>query len=130
MVRCQHYQEAKKLATEQALQAILADEKEGPPAMKVLAKELDYTYGTLRRYFPELMADVLAKQQAFVKVRNLQRQQQLETEVRRLTKELYDQGIDPTLRQLGLRLPNHKMIIIPHLRQAWLETRQELDLRT
>ena len=65
--RCQGDKEAKKLAAEQALQTILANEEEGPPAMKVLAKELGYTYDTLRRYFPELMAEVLAKRQAFVR---------------------------------------------------------------
>jgi len=69
MAQRQAYNEAKKLAAEQALQAILADEQEVPPALKTLCKQLGYANGTLQRYFPELTAAILTRRRALLKAK-------------------------------------------------------------
>lgn len=123
----QHYFEAKKLAAEHTLRTILAEEPE-PPALKTLAKDLGYSYSALRDYFPDLAAALLTKRQTAIKTRNQQRQQQLIEVVKTITRELHQQGLNPSLNQVGLRLSNRKMIITLELRQAWLVTRRELGL--
>jgi hypothetical protein len=66
----------------------------------------------------------------YLKARGQQRRQHLDQEVKRITRELYHQGIDPTLYQIGLQLPQPAMAIPPHTRQAWREARKELGLPT
>jgi hypothetical protein len=66
----------------------------------------------------------------YARERGEQRRRRLDEAIKRLTQELYQAGIDPTLRQISLRLPNPKLIITPHLRQAWREARQALGLPT
>lgn len=130
MDRRQRYQEAKKLAAEQALKAALEDDEHTFPSLKGMAEELGYSRDTLQRYFPDLTAAYLAKRQDIIKTRSRQSRQQLAEEVKRITRELYQQGIDPTLGQIGLQLPHSKMTIQPYVRQAWSEARAELGLPT
>jgi AraC-like DNA-binding protein len=130
MARRQHHDEVKKLAAERALQAILEDEQGAPPALKALARELGYTYDTLRAYFPDLAAAVVARRQAFVKARSQQRRYQLAEEVKRITRELYQQGINPSAHQLRLRLPKPGVLVDPYVLEAWREARAELGLPT
>jgi len=125
----QQFFEAKKSAAEQTLRAILTDEAE-PPALKILAQDVGFSYDILRHHFPDLMAALLTKRQTAIKTRNQQRQQQLVETVKAITRELHQQGLNPNLYQVGLRLPQPKMLIMPELRQAWLETRRELGLPT
>jgi non-ribosomal peptide synthetase component E (peptide arylation enzyme) len=98
--------------------------------MKALARELGYTYDTLRAYFPDLAAEVVAKRQAFVKARSQQRHHQLVEEVKRITRELHQQGINPSIHQLRLRLPKPGMTADPIVLEAWREARTELGLPT
>jgi hypothetical protein len=121
-------QDTQKLAAERALQVVLADDQGAPPSMKALAKELGYAPDTLRAYFPDLTGAIQAKAQAFSQARSQKRHQQLREEIKRLTQELYRQGLDPTLRQIALRLPSPKLIMDPQVRQAWREARQDLGL--
>lgn len=125
-----HAQDAQKLATEQTLQSILAGEPAPSLSMKDLAQELGYTYATLQAYFPDLTAAVQAKRQAFVKARSQERRHELMAKVRFLTQELHRQGLEPTLRQVALRLPSPKLSLNPLVRQAWREARREIGLST
>jgi AraC-like DNA-binding protein len=126
--RRRHDQNAQKLAAERTLQAVLAGDQAPPVSMKALAQELGYTYDTLRAYFPDLTAAVQARRQAFIKAKSQERCQELIEKVRRLTQELHQQGLDPTLRQVALRLSSPKLTIDPQVRQAWREARQEIGL--
>jgi AcrR family transcriptional regulator len=130
IARRQRYYEARKQAAERTLQAVLEDEQREPPALNTLSKELGYACGTLQAYFPDLAAAVVAKRRAFIKARSRQRQHELLEEVKRITRELHEQGINPSRYQLTLRLSRSRMLADPAVLQAWQEARAELGLPT
>lgn len=123
------YCEARKLAVEQALKAMLADEENPPVSVQAIAQEFGFVSDTIRDYFPELTAALSQKYKAYVKKRGQRRRQQLDEQVKRITRELYRQGIHPGLHQVSLRLPRPKMIIEPHVQQAWRAALMELGLQ-
>jgi AraC-like DNA-binding protein len=128
--RHQTYWEEKKRGVKQTLEAILSDERTPPISVNAVAREFGYFPGTIRRYFPNLAAAVSAKYKIYARERGRQRRRHLDEKVKRMTRALYQAGIDPTLRQISFRLPNPKMIITPHIRQAWREARNKLGLPT
>lgn len=128
--RHQTYWAEKKKGVKQTLEAILRDERTPPVSVNAVAKEFGYFSGTIRRYFPDLATAVSAKYKVYAKQRGEQRRRQLDEQIKGLTRELYQAGIDPTLRQISLRLPKPKVIITPHVRQAWRQARHELGLPT
>jgi AcrR family transcriptional regulator len=128
--RYRNYWTQKKLSVKYALEAILSGEKSPAVSVQAIAREFGYCSDTIRRYFPDLTTAVSATYKMYLKARGQQRRQHLDQEVKRITRELYHQGIDPTLYQIGLQLPQPAMAIPPHTRQAWREARKELGLPT
>jgi AraC-like DNA-binding protein len=130
MARRRSYGEARKLAAERALRAIAEDEQEDPPSLRSLAREFGYTYETLRTYFPDLAAAAVARRRVSVKARRQQHDRQLMEEVKRITRELHQQGINPTSHQVSLRLPKPGFMADPCVQQARREALMELGLPT
>jgi AraC-like DNA-binding protein len=128
--RYRNYWNQKKLSVKYALEAVLTGEKSPAVSVQAIAREFGYCSDTIRRYFPDLTAAVSATYKTYLKERGQQRRQHLDKEVKRITRELFHQGIDPTLYHIGLQLPNPAMTIPPHIRQAWREARKELGLPT
>lgn len=124
----QSYWRSQKRAVKQALQALLEDEASQPLPVQALAEEFDYTPETIRQHFPDLTAAVSEKYETYRQERGRQRRRQLDEEVKRLTREIYHQGLDPSLSRVSLRLPQPKMVMALHVQQAWREARQELGL--
>jgi AraC-like DNA-binding protein len=126
----QQYQDGRKLALEQTLKAVLADEQTPPMSLKKIAAQFGFAPHTVGKYFPDLATAVSEKYKAYRSQKAQQRQQQLAEEVKSITRQLHHEGIDPTLKQLTLRLPYPKMIFMPYICEAWREARQELGLPT
>jgi AraC-like DNA-binding protein len=122
------YWQGRKLAVEQALKAVLADEDSPPVSVQAIAQEFGFGPDTIRDCFPELTATLSQKYKAYIKERGQRRRQQLDEEVKRITRELYRQGIHPGLRRVSLQLPSPKAVIAPHVQQAWREALAELGL--
>lgn len=128
--RYQSYWEEKKKRLKQTLEAILSDERTPPVSVNAVAREFGYFPDTIRRYFPDLAKAVSARYKIYARQRGEERRRQLDEQIKGLARELYQAGIDPTLRQISLRLPHPKVIITPHVRQALGEARNELGLPT
>jgi len=84
----------------------------------------------LQYRFPELTQAASASNKIYLRQRGEQRRQQLDQEVKHITRSLFEQGIDPKLHRVIARLASPAAAKAPHLRQAWQAARQELGLTT
>lgn len=123
------YQQHKKQAAKAALEAILKGERP-PISVTALAGEFGYSLVMIQRRFPELTQAVSARYKSYVRERGEQRRQQLDEQVKQITRTLFEQGIDPKLHRVISRLAAPGAAKARHVRRAWQATRQALGLAT
>lgn len=123
------YQQHKKQAAQEALEAILKGERP-PVSVTMLAGEFGYSLIMLQRRFPELTQAVSARYKIHVRERGEQRRQRLDEQVKQITRTLFEQGIDPKLHRVISRLPAPGAAKASHVRRAWQAARQALGLAT
>jgi AraC-like DNA-binding protein/DNA-binding transcriptional regulator YhcF (GntR family) len=127
--RYQTYHQQKKQAVKETLEAILNGER-APLSVTAVGREFGYSLNTIQRYFPELSRAVTARYKVYVRERGEQRRRQLDEEVKQITRMLFEEGIDPKLHRVILRLSSPGAAKAPHIRQAWQAARKELGLPT
>jgi AraC-like DNA-binding protein len=124
------YWNEKKSAVKACLVAILDDTKTPPMSVQAVAREYDFAPDTIKRYFPELTKAVSAKFKGHLRERGQQRRHQLDEEVKRITHQLFQVGVEPKLHRVISRLTSPGVVREPHVRQAWQAARKELGLPT
>jgi hypothetical protein len=112
----------------QALKAILASNEDPPPSLNQIAKRLGCSGPLyLSVHWPEPSAIIMERYRVYVQAQKAQRLQALREEARQATFEIYAQGRNPTLGELGKHLKPGR--IMDHTVQAaWKEAIQELGL--
>jgi AraC-like DNA-binding protein len=129
-VRYQTYWAEKKREIEACLGAILTGDRTPPLSVKAVGRELELPPDAIRRYFPELAAAVSARFKRYVRERAEYRRLQLDEEVKQITRQLFQAGIEPKLHRVISRLSVPGAANAPHVRQAWQAARKELGLPT
>lgn len=127
--RYQLYWQQKKQAVREMLEAILNGDRV-PISPTAVARECGYSLGTIQCHFPELTQAVSARYKRYVRERGAKRRRQIDEEVQRITRSLFEAGIDPKLNRVIARLPSPGAAKEPHVRQAWREMREALGLPT
>jgi transcriptional regulator with XRE-family HTH domain len=109
------------------LQAVLDGQKPSC-AIHQIERELGVGFRTIERIFP-LECSLISK--LYKAQRAQARRQQIASlcaEVRRITLELYVQGIYPSQRHVGALLSHPAIMIRPEVRATWHSVRRELGL--
>lgn len=109
------------------LQAVL-DGREPCRGIYQIERHLGIGHRTLEKCFPLECSLVALQYRAQRAQRWKQRIEQGCTEVRRVTQELYEQGIYPTEDQVEALLSKPSMLRRPEYRAAWHAARRELNL--
>jgi AraC-like DNA-binding protein len=126
--RYEAYRAEKFRIAQQRLEALLSGETSPPASVEAVARESGFNVQTVRSRFPDLAKAVTDTYRHYVRQRSRERRQRLVAEVKRITRELYRAGLDPTLGRVAACLPHSRMILATFLQQAWQEARQELGL--
>jgi len=111
-----------------SLNVALASNENPPPAMTEVAQRLGYDLRTIRNHFPDLCGRISAR---YIEYKNQQGRLKIEhlcDEIRQVTFELYAQGINPTRRNVSLRLSKPASCLEEAVRTAHKNALRELGL--
>jgi transcriptional regulator with XRE-family HTH domain len=105
----------------QALEQILADNEQPPPALKTVAQRLKLKYFLLYKAHPAACYEIAARYKAYVQQRKESRLQSLQEEVKQVVLQLCAEGIAPTQKRIAPHLSQPGILRNPNVR-AFLNT--------
>lgn len=111
-----------------SLNVALASNENPPPAMTEVAQRLGYNLRTIRNHFPDLCGRISARYVEYKNQQGLLKIERLSDEIRQVTFELYAQGINPTRRNVSLRLSKPASCLEEAVRTAHKNALLELGL--
>ncbi len=123
-----HYRVFNAEQMRHALEAELLTERELPPAMASVARQLGYDHSYLRKYFPELCSAISERHRVFRKKRREERRQKILDEVHQTTFKVHSQGLYPSHERVRRLLEKPCSIREPGAIQTWHQALQELGL--
>jgi DNA-binding XRE family transcriptional regulator len=112
-----------------SLNEALSDNEVPPPPMTEIARRLGYDPRFLRRHFPEPCQRISARYIEYKNEQGRLRTELLCKEIRRITFELYAQGVHPTRRNVGLRLSKPSSFLEEAAQMAHQNALRELGFR-
>lgn len=113
---------------QEALLAILANDKEPPLTMEEVAASLGYNRRTIFRNFPDLCRAVSAKYRIYAKVCHTEKMQQSCREVQQIVINLHNQGEYPSEARVSKIMTHPGYLRYKQVRAALNETRREIGV--
>ncbi len=113
---------------QEALLAILANDKEPPLTMDEVATSLGYNRRTIFRNFPDLCRAVSAKYRIYAKVCHTKKIQQSCIEVKQIVINLHNQGEYPSEARVSKIMTHPGYLRYKQVRTALNETRREIGV--
>lgn len=114
---------------QQGLEAVLAHEEQPPPAMRSVAKRLNYSPRELREHFPGLCRAISNRRKNYYKIRREQRFLQLKDEIRQAMLKIHSQGLYPSSYNVGLFLSDPAVLRDTVISRFRREVLLELELQ-
>jgi DNA-binding XRE family transcriptional regulator len=111
-----------------SLNAALSGNEVTPPPLAEIARRLGYDPCFLRRHFPDLCQRISARYAKYKNQQGKLRIERLCAEIRQATLELYAQGVNPTPRNVRLRLSKPGSFLEKAAQTAYKNALQELGL--
>jgi DNA-binding XRE family transcriptional regulator len=111
-----------------SLNMALASNENPPPAVTEIARGFGYDLKTVRKHFPDLCERISARYIEYRNQRGRLKIERLCNEIRQVTLELHAQGVNPTRRNVSLRMPRPASCLEEAVRTAHKNALRELGL--
>jgi hypothetical protein len=108
------------------LEDVLASEEVPPPSLLTVSKQLGIHSKYLRQIFPELCKRISGKYKQHQSAYRLLRLRSICEDVKRISLELHDRGIEPTRRRISMRMNKSGYFRKKEVQQTLMNIRQEL----
>lgn len=113
----------------QQLKGVIEEDEEPPPAMRQIARRLNYNQRTLARNFPDLCRVISARYSSYRKCNQEATIELSCQEVRQTAIKLYLQGEHPTEARVSELISRPSFLRYKQVRKALQEAREELGLK-